>query len=163
MVMWLYYPPKHPRGIPWDEAVRILDYGGAFMFTLGAVLVLTGVIYTNTESSSSPCVIGLLVFGFCVIVAFTLYEHFMPLKAALTPPHVFAKDKGREFTFPFAAASIINMFYYSTRIAYATMVRQAIFMVLTWEWWLTYLNEQINVLYTDATTPKSDVIGRLRR
>jgi len=122
LLVWLYFPPKHPRGIPWRQAVRILDYVGAILFSIGAVLVLTGVIYTNLVPASSPRVIGLLTSGFGVIVAFGLWEHFTPLEAPMCPPKIFAKHWGREFTFPFMAATIINMFYYSTNVAYISQV-----------------------------------------
>src|SRR5262245_48479494 len=58
LLVWLYHPPKHPRGIPWNEALRQLDYGGALLFTTGAVLVFTGVIYTTIVPSSDPRVLA---------------------------------------------------------------------------------------------------------
>jgi MFS family permease len=134
LLVWLYHPPKHPRGIPWDQALRELDYVGALLFTLGAVLVLTGVIYTTIIPSSDPRVIGTIVAGFGVIIIFALYEQFVPLKQPMTPPEIFRKDWGREFTFPFIAGIIVNMFFYSINIAYPTA---------------------INVLWTDASTPLS--------
>lgn len=120
--MWLYHPPKHPRGVPWHQAARELDYVGALLFVIGAVLVFTGVIYTGVVSSSDPRVIGMLVSGFGVIVIFALWETFMPLKQPLTPPRIFAKDKGREFTAPFIAGTIVNMTFYSVNIVYPTQV-----------------------------------------
>lgn len=122
LLVWLYHPPKHPRGIPWHQAIRELDYLGAFLFTVGAVLVFTGVIYTTIVPASDPKVIGTLVSGFVVIIVFALYETFVPLKQPMTPPKIFAKDKGREFTFPFISGTIVNMFFYSVNIAYPTMV-----------------------------------------
>lgn len=97
-------------------------------------MILTGVIYTTIIPSSDPKVIGLLVSGFAVIIAFACWESFMPLKQPITPPRIFAKDKGREFTFPFIAGVIVNMFFYSVNIAYPTA---------------------INVLWTNAETPLS--------
>lgn len=123
LLVWLYHPPRHPRGIPWDQALRDLDYVGALLFTVGAVLVFTGVIYTTIVPSSDPRVLAMLVAGFGVIVIFALWETFMPLKQPMTPPKIFAKDFGREFTFPFIAGTIVNMFFYSVNIAYPTAVR----------------------------------------
>ncbi|KAF2500113.1 hypothetical protein BU16DRAFT_453129 [Lophium mytilinum] len=134
LLVWLYKPPQHPRGIPFKQALRELDYGGGVLFTAGAVLVFTGVIYTQIVTSSDPKVIGLLVAGFALIVIFALYETFVPLKQPMTPPEIFAKDYGREFTFPFIAGIIVNMFFYSVNIAYPTA---------------------INVLWTNASTPLS--------
>jgi len=118
----IYYPPKHPRGIPWNQAIGILDYGGAMLYSVGGSLIFAGIVQTTTIPASDPKVIGTLVPGFGVIVAFALYEHFMPLKAALTPRHVFAKDRGREFTFPFIAGTISNMGYFATNVAFLTQV-----------------------------------------
>ncbi|KAF2109764.1 fungal trichothecene efflux pump [Lophiotrema nucula] len=134
LLIWLYHPPKHPRGIPWDEALRQLDYFGAFLFICGATCVFTGVTYTNIVPSSDPKVVALLVVGFGVIGGFACWERFVPLKQPMCPPEIFAKDKGREFTFPFIAGCIVNMFFYGVNIAYPTM---------------------INVLWTNASTPLS--------
>ncbi|KAF2476268.1 MFS general substrate transporter [Lindgomyces ingoldianus] len=134
LLIWLYHPPKHPRGIPWDQALRELDYLGAVLFTAGAVCVFTGVIYTTIIPSSDPKVIALLCVGFAVIGVFASYERFAPLKQAMCPPDIFAKDKGREFTYPFIAGVIVNMFFYSVNIVYPTC---------------------INVLWTTASTPLS--------
>ena len=34
----LYYPPKHPRGVPWKEALRGLDWVGIVLFVCGGTL-----------------------------------------------------------------------------------------------------------------------------
>ncbi|KAJ4286726.1 hypothetical protein N0V90_012978 [Kalmusia sp. IMI 367209] len=134
LLAWLYHPPKHPRGIAWSKALRELDYLGAVLFTGGAVCVFTGVVYTNVVQSSDPKVVTLLVVGFVVIGVFAAWERWGKLKQPMCPPEIFAKDKGREFTFPFIAGVIVNMFFYSVNIVYPTM---------------------INVLWTNATTPLS--------
>lgn len=118
ILFWIYFPPKHPRGIAWDKAIRNIDYTGALLFAAGGVLVLLGVVYTNILPASSPRVVVLLCVGFTFIIAFALWERLMPLEAPLCPPKIFAIHWGREFTFPFMAATIINMFYYSTNVAY---------------------------------------------
>ncbi|OAA63617.1 Fungal trichothecene efflux pump [Niveomyces insectorum RCEF 264] len=122
LLVLLYFPPKHPRGIPWHEAVRQLDYLGAFLFTTGATLVFTGVIYTTIIPASSKIVIGLLCSGFGVVVIFALYERFGNLKQPLTPWQIFNVDRGAEFTFPFISGMIVNMFFYSVNIVYPTMI-----------------------------------------
>ncbi|CAK7215013.1 hypothetical protein SCUCBS95973_002331 [Sporothrix curviconia] len=122
LLIWLYHPPTHPRGIPWHEAIGQLDYLGAALFIVGASLALTGVIYTTIIPPSDPIVIGLLSSGFGVIVIFALWEHFGNLRQPLAPPWVFAQDKGREFLFPFISGMIVNMFFYSVNIVYPTMI-----------------------------------------
>ena len=96
LLIGLYKPPKHPRGIPWARAVREIDYLGAVLFTAGAVCVFTGVTYTNVVSSSDPRVVALLCVGFGIIVVFAFYERYGRLKQPMCPPEIFAKDKGRE-------------------------------------------------------------------
>ncbi|KXJ93101.1 fungal trichothecene efflux pump [Microdochium bolleyi] len=122
-----YYPPSHPRGLPFKRAIRELDYGGAFLFAVATTLILTGLVYTATLPSNDPKVIGTLVAGFGTMVAFALYEIFAPLKQPLTPTHVFTAGKGRALTAPFVAAFVVTMFYYSINIIYPTML--AVFYV----------------------------------
>src|ERR1700761_9427680 len=105
--LYLYYfPPKHPRGLPFNQALRELDYGGGVLFIIATTLILTGVNYTTILKSSDPKVIGLLCSGFGTLVLFILYETFVPLKQPLTPTHVFTRNKGRELTAPFIAAFV---------------------------------------------------------
>ena len=51
-VIWLYHPPKHPRGIPWSEAVKGLDYVGALLIVPGICLTLVGIINTTVSTAS---------------------------------------------------------------------------------------------------------------
>ncbi len=126
-----YYPPAHPRGLPFKQALRELDYGGALLFTVAATLTLTGIVYTIQLPSNDPKVLGTLISGLGVLVVFALYETFVPLKQPLTPTRVFTKGRGRDLTAPFIAAFVVTMFYYAINIIYPTM---------------------INVFFTDATT-----------
>jgi hypothetical protein len=111
-----YFPPAHPRGLPFNQALRELDYVGAVLFIVSVTLILTGIVYTTTLPSSNPRVIGTLVAGFVLLVAFALYETFAPLKQPLTPTHVFTRDKGRELTAPFIVGFVVTMFYYAINI-----------------------------------------------
>lgn len=43
----LYFPPKHPKGVPWKEAIRGLDYIGTIIVIPGVCLVLVGIINTT--------------------------------------------------------------------------------------------------------------------
>ncbi|ETS79900.1 hypothetical protein PFICI_07429 [Pestalotiopsis fici W106-1] len=121
-LFFYYYPPAHPRGLPFKQAIRELDYGGAILFIMSTVLILTGIIYTTTLPSSDPRVLGTLIAGFILLAIFALYETFMPLKQPLTPQHVFTKGGGRELTAPFIAGFVVTMFYYSINIIYPTMI-----------------------------------------
>ena len=130
--LYLYYfPPAHPRGLPFRQALRELDYGGALLFTTATVLTLVGINYSIQLPSSDPKVIGTLVSGLGTLVLFALYETFMPLRQPLTPPRVFVKGRGRDLTAPFVASFVVTMFYYAINVVWPTM---------------------INVFFTDATT-----------
>jgi hypothetical protein len=106
--LFLYYhPPRHPRGLPTKQAFRELDYVGGLLFIISTTLILTGIVYTTTLSSSSPRVIGTLVSGFGLLVCFALWETFAPLKQPLTPTRIFTRDHGRELTAPFIVGFVV--------------------------------------------------------
>lgn len=121
-LFFYYFPPKHPRGLPFNQALRELDYGGAVLFIVATTLTLTGIVYTTTLPSSNPKVIGTLVSGLGLMVVFALYETFMPLKQPLTPTRVFTRGNGRELTAPFIAGFVVTMFYYAINIIYPTQI-----------------------------------------
>ncbi|OAA63518.1 Fungal trichothecene efflux pump [Niveomyces insectorum RCEF 264] len=133
-IVALYYPPKHPRGVPWKDAVRGLDYVGALLVVPGVCLTLVGIINTQSKKSTDVLVLAPMCTGFGVLILFGIWETVSGVKYPLCPPHVFRYTKGREFTAPFILAFIVTMFYYSINVIYPTM--QAAF-------------------YIDATTPRS--------
>ncbi|OCK74407.1 hypothetical protein K432DRAFT_363637 [Lepidopterella palustris CBS 459.81] len=118
----LYFPPKHPRGIPWRQALRELDYVGAMAFTAAANLILSGIIYASYIPASSPKVVGLLTVGFATLIFFGCWETFMPLKQPLTPSRIFRHNYGRTFTAPFIASMLVSMFYLGILTVWGTMV-----------------------------------------
>lgn len=111
-----YKPPKHPKGIPWHEAWRGLDYVGSALIIPGICLVLVGIVNTTYKSSSDITVIAPLVVGFVLIAGFGAWETWSSTPYKLCPPHLFASHGGREFTAPFIVAFIVTMFYYSVNI-----------------------------------------------
>lgn len=117
-----YFPPKHPRGIPWDQALKHLDYVGIVSFTAAAAMLLSGIVYAQLLPSSSPKVVGLLVAGLVSLVFFGVWETFATLKEPLAPTRLFTKNKGRALTAPFIAGFVVTMFYYGTNITWPTMV-----------------------------------------
>lgn len=121
-LFFFYYPPAHPLGISFRTAFRQLDYLGMFLFVAGAVPVMVGIVYTASIPASDPRVIGTLVAGFVMLVLFALWESFGNAKHPLTPPAIFRKGYGRDFTAPCIALAIINMFYYSSSIIWPTMI-----------------------------------------
>lgn len=121
-LFFFYYPPKHPRGIPWAQAIRDLDYVGIISFTLAAAMALSGIVYVQLLPSNNPTVIGLLVAGFACLIFFSLWETFAPLKEPLTPTRMFTRNKGRTLTAPFIVGFVVTMFYFGTNILWGTMV-----------------------------------------
>ncbi|KAK4936557.1 hypothetical protein LTR10_022606 [Elasticomyces elasticus] len=133
LVLCVYFPPKHPRGIPWGQALRDLDYVGMITFTAAAAMILSGIVYVQLLPSNSPTVIGLLVAGFASLVIFGLWETFnKKLKEPLAPTRLFTANKGRALSAPFICGFVVTMFYYANNITWPTMV---------------------GVYFTNATTP----------
>ena len=71
---FMYYPPAHPLGIPFRQAVREMDYLGMFLFTAGSVPVLIGIVYSATVKSTDARVVATLVVGFVFLAAFAVWE-----------------------------------------------------------------------------------------
>ncbi|PGH14369.1 hypothetical protein AJ80_05959 [Polytolypa hystricis UAMH7299] len=130
-----YFPPKHPRGVPWKEGLKGLDYVGTLLVIPGICLALVGIINTTYKPASSATVVAPMASGFGLLVVFALWETFSNVKYPLCPPHIFRTNNGREFTVPFILAFIVTMFYYGINIIYPTM---------------------INVFYVTPDTPRSE-------
>ena len=116
-----YHPPKHPRGIPWGQALRELDYVGMISFTSSAAMILSGLVFVQYLPSTNPKVMGLLIGGFALLIFFALWETFATLKQPLAPTRLFTAGKGRTLTAPFVAGFVVTMFYYGTNILWPTM------------------------------------------
>ncbi|KAF2653504.1 MFS general substrate transporter [Lophiostoma macrostomum CBS 122681] len=117
-----YKPPKHPKGVPWHEAYKGLDYVGTAIIIPGICLALVGIINTTHKPSSDVTVVAPMVVGFVLIAAFGVWETWSNVPYKLCPPHLFRSHNGREFTAPFIVAFIVTMFYYSVNIIWPTMV-----------------------------------------
>ncbi|KAF2404505.1 MFS general substrate transporter [Trichodelitschia bisporula] len=133
----LYYPPRHPKGVPWKEGLRGLDYVGSVLVVPGICAALVGIINTTYKSSTDPSVIAPIVVGFALLIAFGFWENFGGVKYPLCEPAIFRSNYGREFTVPFVIAFIVTMFYYAINIIYPTM---------------------INVFYVTPTTSRSETL-----
>ncbi|KEF54129.1 uncharacterized protein A1O9_09924 [Exophiala aquamarina CBS 119918] len=137
LLLSLYFPPKHPRGIPWDRALRDLDYVGMVSFIAAASMIVCGIVYVQLRPANSPIVVGLLVAGFTSLIIFALWETFnKKLKEPLTPTRLFTANKGRTLTAPFICSFIACMFYYATNYTWPTM---------------------ISVYFTNTSTPRSTI------
>ncbi|PLN84044.1 MFS general substrate transporter [Aspergillus taichungensis] len=120
-LLFLYFPPARPSGIPRREAFKSLDYFGGFLFMGGAIPVLLGIVWAGVYPSTDPHVVATLVVGFFVLTCFAVWETFGPVKFPLTPSYIFASSWGRDFTAPAIALGVVNMFYYSSSILWPQM------------------------------------------
>ncbi|OAG37836.1 hypothetical protein AYO21_07942 [Fonsecaea monophora] len=123
MLAFLYFPPAHPRGIPWHQALRQLDYVGIALFILSITLIMVGIVDTSyIADKSDPKIVGTLVSGFVLLVIFGCWETWAPLKQPLTPSRIFSRNRGRAFTAPFICGISSGMFYLGPNILWGTMV-----------------------------------------
>jgi hypothetical protein len=107
-----YFPPKHPKGVPWHEGIRGLDYVGAFLIVSGVCISLVGIINTTFMKSSSIKVIVPLAVGLGLVALFGIWETVSNVKYKLCPPEIFRANYGRTFSVPFCLAFIVTMYYY---------------------------------------------------
>ncbi|OQU95233.1 hypothetical protein CLAIMM_01469 [Cladophialophora immunda] len=122
----LYHPPKHPRGVPWKEALRNLDWIGIALFVIGGTLTMTGCLLTTTIPSSDRRVVTPLTVGLVFVALFGLWENQAEqrfnVRYPLCPRHVFTKGNGRDMTAPFLVVFTETMFYYIINVIWPTMV-----------------------------------------
>lgn len=120
---FFYHPPsfnmKHGPGRKM-QFVREFDYIGTLMAILGLLLFLMGLSWGGSLYPwKSTHVIATIVVGFLLLVAFILYETFMPLKEPLIPVHLF---RNRGLVVSIALWSIGASVYYAFAIVWPTMV-----------------------------------------
>jgi MFS family permease len=72
------------------DYVKQFDYVGAFLYTLGLLLFIMGLSWGGSVHPwKSAAVIATLLVGVGLLVAFTLWEIYAPLKEPLVPMHLF--------------------------------------------------------------------------
>ncbi|RDW77006.1 hypothetical protein BP6252_05059 [Coleophoma cylindrospora] len=121
-LLFFYFPPAHPLGLPYSQVLRELDYLGIFLFIAGSLPMLIGIVWASVYPSNDAHVVAPLVVGSAMLVAFAIWETYGTCKHPLTPPSIFKSSHGRDFTAPSIALAIINMFYYSSSIIWPTMI-----------------------------------------
>ena len=122
VLIFFYFPPRHPRGVSYGEALRHIDWVGIVTFTAAAAMILSGIVYVQYLPSNDPKVVALLVVGFVCLIFFGLWETFAPLREPLAPTRLFTANRGRALTAPFVVGFVVTMFYYATNITWPTMV-----------------------------------------
>lgn len=95
IILWVifYHPPtfhmKHENQTK-RYFIKNLDYGGIILYSAGLLLLLLGLSWGgNVYPWKSAHVIATVVIGVLSLVAFALYESYMPLKEPLVPMHLF--------------------------------------------------------------------------
>ncbi|KAK4551910.1 hypothetical protein LTR86_010811 [Recurvomyces mirabilis] len=88
-----YFPPTfyaiNSELSKWQE-VKMLDYGGLFLYVAGLIVLLLGFTWAQGSYAwKSSHVITSLILGALLLVAFGLYELFVPLKQPLLPTKLF--------------------------------------------------------------------------
>ena len=86
----LYFPPKHPKGVAWKDAVRGLDYVGTILVVPGVCLALVGIINTTYMPATSVLVLAPLIVGIVLLAGFGLWETFSKTEVCIT---IFTKLK----------------------------------------------------------------------
>ena len=122
-LLLLYYPPPHPYGIHKSRLAREIDYLGITLYTIGAVLVLIGLVWAGVFPSNDNHVVYALVSGFILLTAFALWETFGSAKHPLTPPNIFALGNGRDATAPLITLSLLVFFFYGSSILWPSMIQ----------------------------------------
>ncbi|KAI9812935.1 MAG: hypothetical protein M1827_004453 [Pycnora praestabilis] len=119
---FLYFPPAHPLNLSYGQVFKELDYIGGFLFIAGSLPTLMGIVWTSQYPSQDPHVVAPIVVGLVVLIGFAVWETWGSAKHPLTPPHMFASSKGRDFTAPVIVVAIVNMFFYCSSILWPSMV-----------------------------------------
>ncbi|KAK8073250.1 hypothetical protein PG994_004149 [Apiospora phragmitis] len=124
-----YHPPRyeqlHVRGRTKWAQVRALDFGGLFLFCAGMTLFLVGLSWGGTAYPwrSAP-VLGTLIVGIAVLVAFGFYEQYVASRnrgggGAIIPPRIF-RNVG--YVAVVMIATLSSMIYFSMTVLWPTLI-----------------------------------------
>ncbi|KAF2101751.1 MFS general substrate transporter [Rhizodiscina lignyota] len=120
---FFYHPPtfvmKHGHGRKL-KYIKEFDYIGTALATLGLLLFLMGLSWGGSLYPwKSAHVIACIIIGFLLLVAFFLYEAYMPLKEPLLPMHLM---KNRGWLVLILIWSIGASVYYAFAIIWPDMI-----------------------------------------
>ncbi|CAK7221714.1 hypothetical protein SEUCBS140593_004659 [Sporothrix eucalyptigena] len=125
LICWFlfYHPPtfnmKHSRQRK-IQFIKHFDYVGTFLVALGLLLFFMGLSWGGQlHLWKSAYVIVTIAVGAILLIAFGLYEAFVPLREALLPTHV---TKHRDFMFAITIWSLGSAIYYAFAIIWPTML-----------------------------------------
>ncbi|RAL02180.1 trichothecene efflux pump [Aspergillus ibericus CBS 121593] len=118
-----YFPPG------WDAkrgnesriaGLKKFDYFGFILYASGLILVLLGLSWGGSSYAwHSAHVVAVLVIGFVCLVAFALYETFVPLEQPLLPMSLL---RNRGYAGAVCSALVGNMVYFSMSLLWPTAI-----------------------------------------
>ena len=118
-----YFPPNFHminKEMTKMQEIKELDYGGLVLYSAGLVLVMLGFTWgQGTYPWRSAHVIAPLVVGVFTVVAFVLYEAYVPLKQPLLPLRLF---KHRNLVAVVFVGSVGQMVYYALNVLFPQQI-----------------------------------------
>ncbi|RYN60976.1 hypothetical protein AA0117_g5745 [Alternaria alternata] len=126
-ILWFffYHPPSytqlHGKKSSKLAELKKVDWTGVGLLVAGLALFLLGISWGGpTQPWSSPRILGLLLSGAAAIVAFILYEVFLPPAQPIVPMHFFRDMRG------FTCLEVISATYGIINIALFVMWPQQV-------------------------------------
>ncbi|GKZ37917.1 hypothetical protein AbraIFM66950_009749 [Aspergillus brasiliensis] len=123
LLVLFYLPPG------WDakrgsesriDGLKKFDYIGFILYASGLILVLLGLSWGGSSYAwHSAHVIAVLVIGFVCLLAFALYEIFIPLQQPLLPMSLL---RNRGYVGAVCSALVGNMVYFSMSLLWPTAI-----------------------------------------
>ncbi|CAG8971477.1 hypothetical protein HYALB_00002061 [Hymenoscyphus albidus] len=118
----LFAIPKEPsRGISSDSQPRAsgVDWSGAFLYTSGTLLLLTGLSEGTSQGWKTPSVIAILILSTIFLVLFVFWQHHLETKTTQEPLMKVSTFKTGRFSVAMAivclfSGSFTNFLVYST-------------------------------------------------
>ena len=102
------------------QELKELDYGGLVLYSAGLVLVMLGFTWAEgTYPWRSAHVIAPLIVGAFTVVAFVLYEAYVPLKQPLLPLRLF---KHRNLVAVVFVGCVGQMVYYALNVLFPQQI-----------------------------------------
>jgi MFS family permease len=145
-----YFPPTFSQltsNASWRSELKKFDYGGFVLYSGGLVLVLLGLSWGGSAYPwHSGHVISSLVVGFIALIAFVIYEMYMPLEQALVPMSLF---KITNYSAVVVTASVGTMIYFSMNVLWPIQIAAL------------YTTDNIEIGWLSCTTGAAVVVGQI--
>ncbi|KAH0831572.1 hypothetical protein AYO21_01776 [Fonsecaea monophora] len=125
VLLWtiFYHPPDFEhlhRNRSKLQELKEIDYVGIFLFTAGMLLFIMGLSWGVVQYPwKSAHVLSTLVIGAVLVIAFVLYEIYMPLRRPIVPMHLF---RNKDYSALIVVTTVGGMMYFSISAIYPQMV-----------------------------------------